>query len=178
MTRRERIYALKQQKTELLNKKAILEEKSREYGEEYNQLNDAFVGYEEQAKNLQEFTDFCETVSNHFLDNAIRDVSLVFASSFGFSLGAGASLFVPFIAGLVGGSAISMGMTLYDYYSLKEKAMCGDLSDFEMERYDIIEREKGVLNAKEIMENEALKCEYEARYMDPKIDAVVKGRTK
>ena len=178
MTRREKIYALKQQKKELLDRMAELEKKSSEYGEEYNQLNDEFIGYEEQTENLQEFTDFCETVPIHFLDSAIRDVSLAFASSFGFSLGAGIPLFVPFIVGLVGGSAISMGMTLYDYYSLKEKAMCGDLSDFEMERYNIIERKKDVLNAQEIMNNDVLKCEYEARYMNPKIDAVVKGKVR
>ncbi len=178
MTRRDRIYALKQQKKELLDRKAWLEQQSSEYGEEYNQLNDEFIGYEEQTENLREFTDFCETVPIHFLDSAIRDVSLAFASSFGFSLGAGVPLFVPFIAGPVAGSSVSMGMTLYNYYSLKAKAMCDDLSDFEMERYDIIERKKGVFRAREIMDQEARECEYKARYMNSEIDSAVKGKVR
>lgn len=178
MTRRDRIYALKQQKQKFLDRKALLEKKSSEYGEEYNQLRNDFVDYEKQAENLQEFSDFCENIPDEFVENVIRDGSIAFASLFGFVLGAGAPLFIPFIAGPVVGSVVSMGMTLYDYYSLKRDAMCGDLSDFEMEQYDIVERKKGVFHAREIMLQEALECEYEARYMNPKIDAIVKGKIR
>lgn len=178
MTRREKIYALKQQKKELLDRMAWLEKNSSEYGGELDKLRDVFIQQRVQVNQLQEFTDFCESIpekiKGRLIDGGLTAVAGSFAYLFLFKGSSSAALTVAPVYVVLS----TMIKLPYNYFYLKREAMIGDLSDFEMEQYDINERKKGVFYARESMIHEALDCKYQLRDMNSEIDAAVKGKVR
>lgn len=175
MTRSEEIISLKQQRQELLDKKILLEAKANNYIKRYGQLSDKYVEQQTQLDQLQKFSDFCESVPEKFLGNVINEGCIGFGASLGAVLVTGG---VPFIVGPIVGVIGSMIKTPMTYYSLKKKAMFGDLLDFEMKHYDVSERKKGTFGAREIMRHEAEEYGDEVFAVGSQINSLVKGKIR
>ena len=178
MTRSEEILSLKQQRQKLLDKKILLEAKANNYIKRYDQLSDKYVEQQTQLDQLQKFSDFCESVPEKILGNVINEGCIGFGASLGAVLVTGGVPFIPFIVGPIVGVIGSMIKTPMTYYSLKKKAMLGDLLDFEMKHYDVSERKKGTFGAREIMRHEAEEYGDEGFAMDSQINSLVKGKIR
>ena len=178
MTRSEEILSLKQQRQKLLDKKILLEAKANNYIKRYDQLSDKYVEQQSQLDQLQKFSDFCESVPEKILGNVINEGCIGFGASLGAVLVTGGVPFIPFIVGPIVGVIGSMIKTPMTYYSLKKKAMLGDLLGFEMKHYDVSERKKGSFGAREIMRDEAEEYGDEVFAMDSQINSLVKGKIR